>query len=125
MKKFVKPLIVLIVIVSVFLGYKYVFFDHEPFDDIRVWYVEKVYLTRSNDDRRVEVTDIPRFFDRLEDVELRCRTNEIRQENIVSGVKVSIYYKNGTSQIISVDNCHVWNDDKLFEADHEEAYYFL
>ncbi len=125
MKKLLKPAMVIGLLLSVTVLYKYVLFDHEPFDDIRVWYIEKVYLTRSNDDRRVEVADIPRFIDRLEDVELRCRTAEFAQEDVISGVKVSIYYKNGTIQIISVDNCHVQNDNKLFEADHEEAYYFL
>ena len=125
MKKLIKPFVIFAAILAGAAIYKYVLFDHEPFDNIKASDIENIYLTRMNDDWRVEVNDIPQFLDNLEEVELRCRTTEIRQENVVSGVKVSIYYTDGSTQFIVVDNIHVLDDDKLFEAEREEAYYFL
>ena len=125
MKKLIKPFVIISAILAGAVRCKYLLFDHEPFDNIKAADVEKIYLTRFNDDWRVEVTDIPQFLDKLEEVELRCRTTEIQQENVTSGVKVGIYYADGSTSFISVDNCHVFIDKHLFEAEHEEAYYFL
>ncbi len=125
MKKLRKPAIVIILLLSIAVLYKYVLFDHEPFDNIKAADVENIYITRINDGWRVQIADIPQFLERLEDVELRRRTAEFSQEKVVSGVKVSIYYTDGNIQIISVDNYHIQIDGKLFEAEREDAYYFI
>ncbi|MBR5520934.1 MAG: hypothetical protein IKU54_02960 [Oscillospiraceae bacterium] len=125
MKKFKSIAVVLSVLATAVFMYKYVLFDHEPFDDLKAGEIESIYLTRKDDDWRVTVTDISGFVDAIEELELHRRTNEPRESDVIIGVKVNIYYYDGTVQIVSVDNCHIQIDDKLYDAEHEEAFYFM
>lgn len=124
MKKYGKILLIVVVIVALPLLYKFVLFDDEPFDNLRAGEIEMVYLTRSSDNKRIEITDISGFADRLEDLELDWRVSQVNDDGS-EAVTASVYYRDGSSQIVSVSHDYIQIDDKIFKADYESASEFL
>ena len=124
MKKFVTIFIALAVLLAVPLLHKYVLFDHEPFDDLRVGEIEKVYLFTDGNTNHDEIFDYSAFADRIEDLELVKRTNEVNYEN-QGRVKATIYYRDGREQRVSVSPNYVQTDDGIYISNREENIEFL
>ena len=123
MKKFVKVIAVLLLISAPFL-YNNLLFDRQPFDDLKTGEIEKLYLFTDGKSEHHEVFDYSEFTDRVKDLELIKRTRTVNEEH-QGTVCITIYYRDGSEERISVSPDYIQTDDGIYIGEREESVEFL
>lgn len=120
MKKHRKIIFALVALAAGLLGYKYMGFDDEPFDNLKAGDIERAFMEYGQDGRTAEITDLGTLPGLLEDIELEKRVAD--PDEALAGGKVTfwLYMRDGTQTFVAVDNAYIQTEKGIFAGDKEE-----